>query len=116
MLQYTTILLSQPLRVRCTKEIRGKKIQIPGFVYYECFKKLRMKLSDHEAMAVISGLQSYEHLVLTPEVALLAADLSIQYKLAMADSIVLAHATSISEILLTLDHDFLSIPGVNVLQ
>ncbi len=60
----------------------------------------------------VSALRTFEHLVLTPEISLLAADLSIQYGLAVADSLVLAHARLLGVPLVTLDNDFNFIPGV----
>ena len=110
------ILLSQPLKTLCLKEIKSKKLYIPTLCFYECFKKLRSKVSDHEAIEAISALYRYPHLDLTSEIALNAADLSVQFNLAMADSLVLAHAKAINGILLTLDNDFASIPGVKVLR
>jgi predicted nucleic acid-binding protein len=110
------ILLSQPLKAACLKEIKSKKLFIPTLSFYECFKKLRSKVSDHEAVEAISSLYQYPHLDLTPEIALNAADLSIEFNLGMADSLILAHARAIDGILLTLDNDFSSVPGVKVLR
>lgn len=110
------ILLSQPLKDICLKEITGKSAAISSITYYEAFKKLRSKLSDGEAMEAISSLKSFPHLDLTPDVALTAADLSLQYKLGMADSLMLAHAKIQNVELLTLDNDFSSIPNVKIIR
>jgi len=113
---WLSILLSQPLKSACLKEIKSKKIYIPSLCYYECFKKLRSECSDHEAMGAIATLRQFPQLDLTPEIALSAADISIEYNLAMADSFLLAHAKAANEMLLTLDNDFAGIPGVKVLR
>jgi len=110
------ILLAQPLGVACQKEIKSKTIFIPSLCFYECFKKLRSKCSDHESIEAVSVLYQYPHLDLSPEIALAAADLSLEFKLGMADGLVLAHARAIDAVLLTLDNDFASIPGVKVLR
>lgn len=110
------ILFSQPLKERCLKEIQGKSVHIPSLCFYECLKKLRSKLSDTESMEAISSLSHYTPVDMTPEIALFAADLSIEHGLGMADSIVLAHAHALDVPLLTLDNDFAKIPGVKILR
>jgi predicted nucleic acid-binding protein len=113
---WLAILLSQPLKTVSLKEIKSKKAYIPSLCFYECFKKLRSKCSDHESIEAVSVLYQYPQLELTPEIALAAADLSIEYGLGMADSFILAHARAIDADLLTLDNDFASIPRVKILR
>ncbi|MEW6055426.1 MAG: PIN domain-containing protein [Bdellovibrionota bacterium] len=48
--------------------------------------------------------------------ALYAADLSIEFELAMADSLILAFAKEAGVSLLTLDNDFAGIPNVVVVR
>ena len=67
-------------------------------------------------MEAISALSSFGIRDLTREVALLGADLSIEFNLAMADGLVLAHARHLETELLTLDNDFASIPDVKVIR
>lgn len=110
------ILFSQPLKARCLKEIHGKQVSIPSLCFYECLKKLQSKLSDADSMEAIASLSQFQSLDLTTEIALSAADLSAQYGLGMADSMVLAHAYSLGQPLLTLDNDFTDIAGAQVLR
>ncbi len=110
------VFFSGPLKNECLKEMKGKKIFIPSLCYYECYKKLRMKLPEHEAIEAIASLQSTPCLDLNSEIALAGADLSLKHDLAMADSLVLAHAAVLRETLLTLDNDFAAIPGTKVLR
>ena len=52
---------------------------------------------------------------MTGEIALTAADLSLEYGLAMADAMILATARMYRAELVTSDRDFESIPGVTYL-
>lgn len=109
------IFLKQPLSEKCLKAVGAKGVRIPVISYYEIYKKLRMKLGESEALEAIGALEPYSVIELTREICLLAADLALEYDLAMADSLVLACARECGTILLTLDHDFVHIPGVNVI-
>ena len=110
------IFLNQSLKKKCLHLIKRESCLVPSLCFFEVLKKVRFKISDLEAMEVISALKRFPVLDLTPEVALYAADLSHQHNLAMADSIVLSHALTIKEELLTLDNDFESIPHVKIIR
>lgn len=113
---WLAILLAQPLKDKCLKEIKGKDIFVPSLCFYECYKKIRSKCTEAEALEAISALHAYPALEVNAEIALTAADLSLEYSLAMADSLVLSHARVLGVPLLTLDNDFSDIPGVKVLR
>ncbi|MBI3555383.1 MAG: PIN domain-containing protein [Deltaproteobacteria bacterium] len=53
---------------------------------------------------------------LNRDIALTAADLSVQLRLATADSVVLAHAHTAGATLVTLDNDFAGVTGARVLR
>lgn len=89
---------------------------IPTLVIFEVYRKILLSVSEDQALSAIATISQHEVLELSREVALSAADLSVQYKLAMAASIVLAHAHQLGAVLLTLDNDFSSIPGAQVLR
>jgi len=110
------IFFNHPLKKRCLSEIKKETCYIPSLCFYEIFKKLRSKASDVETMEAISGLTRFPFLVLTPEISLSASDLSLQHQLSMADSIVLAHAVTLGDTLLTLDNDFDSISQVKIIR
>ena len=102
---------------RCESELaKHELIRVPALVIFEVYRKLRQHVSEEEALEVTAFLRKHEVLDLNCEVALAAADLSLQYKLPMADSIVLAHATALSDQLLTLDNDFSGIPEAKVIR
>jgi predicted nucleic acid-binding protein len=110
------ILREGSLAPKCQRAMARQIIQVPSLVLYEVYKKIRQKVSEDVALEAISALSRYEILDLTREVALLGADLSLQYELAMADALVLAHAAHLGTDLLTLDNDFASIPNVQIVR
>lgn len=111
------ILSNGKLRERCEKEMDSQgPVRVPALVVYEVYRKMKQLASEEEALEVVALLRSYEILDFTGDIALAAADLSLERKLPMADSIVLAHASALGDILLTLDNDFASIPSAKVIR
>jgi len=111
------ILGSGPLAKFCQKELHlHGKVIVPSLVLYEVYRKVATQISEDQGLSVVAMLSQYQVVDLTREVALLAADLSIQNRLGMADSMVLAHAQSIGAVLVTLDNDFVGVDGVKVIR
>ncbi len=90
-------------------------VGVPTIVIYEVCRKISIKVSSDSAMTVAAYLRQFSILNLTDEIALFAIDLSIEHKLAMAASMVLAHANVAESMLVTLDNDLRSIRGAKVL-
>ena len=85
---------------------------VPVICLYEVFKVTLSRLGEEEALRAV-GLMSLGKVVdLDREMALEAARLSIQHKLAMADSFILSAAQVCQATLWTQDEHFRSIPGV----
>lgn len=101
----------------CLKALKQvEKVYVPTVVIFEVYRKIASTRSEDQALSAVA-LLSQNHVVdLSREIALSAADLSIEKKLAMADSLVLAHAQNINAMLLTLDNDFSGIPDAQVLR
>jgi toxin FitB len=88
---------------------------VPTICLYEVFKVTLARRGEEDALRAV-GLMSFGKVVdLDREMALEAARLSIQYKLAMADSFILATAQACQGILWTQDEHFKSIPSVKYL-
>jgi len=99
------------------KEIsKEHAIIIPTLVIFEVYRKITKTLSMEEGLSAMSSMSSYDVVDLTKEIALHAADLSIQYDLPMADSCILATAEYYNVKLITFDHDFTNIPNVKILK
>lgn len=111
------LLRSGPLSESCGKELaRAKTVIVPTLVLYEVYKKVAKQAGEDRGLSVVAMLSQYQVADLTRDVSLLAADLSLQNQLAMADSIVLAHAQAALATLITLDNDFAGIKGVRILR
>ncbi len=115
---WVEIFLEHKLTSKCKYELFQSKplLFTPSLGVYEVYKHLLKKVPDHQALEAVGFIKTHTILDLTEEVALLAADLAYEYKLGMADSIVLAHAQSINGVLLTLDNDFSDIPGTKIIR
>jgi toxin FitB len=90
-------------------------ILTPVIVLYEVYKRLKRELSEDDAVVAVSAMQRTRVVPITSELALTAADLSLEYGLAMADAIILATARLHRAELVTSDRDFKTIPGVTYL-
>ena len=86
----------------------------PAVVIYEVYKKIKRERGEPVARLCVAQLEKTEVAPLTQRLALVAADLSIEYSLPMADSFILATARLHGAQLITRDTDFKGIPGVRV--
>ena len=84
----------------------------PSIVLYEVYKHAKRLLSEEAAIDAAAAIQKTRVVPLTDELALVAADLSVAHKLAMADAIVLATAQAYDTNVVTSDADFADVPGV----
>ena len=87
----------------------------PVIVIYEVYKRLKRELSEDDAVIAVSAMQRSQVVPIDQELALTAADLSLEHGLAMADAIVLATARKFQAELVTSDRDFEEIAGVTYL-
>jgi toxin FitB len=84
----------------------------PTIVLYEIYKRLKRDLSEEDAIVAVSAMQRTRIVPLDQELALIAADLSLEHRLGMADAMVLAAARKYSADLITSDSDFEGLDGV----
>ena len=85
---------------------------VPTITLYEVYKKLITEKSDDYAMSIIAYMRSGNVISLDLGLSILAAQISLKYKLPMADSIIFATATHHSAVLWTGDKHFKGIPNV----
>jgi predicted nucleic acid-binding protein len=85
---------------------------VPVICVYEVFKRILILQGLDAAEQHIAELFKGQQVDLSAPLALSAAQLSVEYKLPMADSLILATAQSYEAILWTQDEHFKSIPGV----
>ncbi len=105
-----------PLAETCFKKIKNGEVYVPAIVIYEVYRKFVEKGFTELAMQIVAYLAKSKVIEIDQAVALAAADISIEHKLPMADSLVYACAQLNGQVLLTLDHDFLGLPQVELLR
>lgn len=111
------LLGSGPLAKSCQAELdSAKRILVPTVVLFEVYRKIASTVSEDQALSAIAWMRQKEVVDLDSEIALTAADLSLEHRLPMADSFVLAHAREAHAVLVTLDNDFHGIEGVKILR
>lgn len=86
---------------------------VPSITIYEVYKKFLTLYDETEALNATAHMQKGKVVELTEYLAVWAAKLSKDFKLPMADSIILATAYSTGSIVWTLDADFKGVEGVN---
>jgi len=88
---------------------------VPVIVLYEVRKILLLRHTQTVADHFVSIVLRYTIVPIDQQIALNAAALSIQHKLAMADAIVYATAVHVGAKLVTSDSNFSDLPGVILL-
>lgn len=84
----------------------------PTIVVYEVYKHTKRLRGEEAALEAVAAMQKTRIVPLNDELALVAADLSLDQKLPMADAIVLATARLHDAEVVTSDADFQRIAGV----
>ena len=93
-----------------------QQLLTPTVCLYEVFKITLSRAGEDEALRV-AGLMSFGQFIdFDREVALVAAPISTQYKLAMADSVIYAIAQMHNATLWTQDAHFKDLPGVRYIE
>lgn len=88
------------------------ELLVPSLTIYEVFKKVLQERNEGDALQAVAVMQEGTLVDLDARMALIAARVSLQVKLPMADSIVLATARAYGATLWTQDVDFETLPGV----
>lgn len=89
---------------------------VPTISLYEVFKRILQQRDETSALQAIGFMSQGRTVDLTPSLALHAARLSDEYKIPMADSIMLATARDHDAILWTQDADFDGLEGVRYIK
>jgi len=92
-------------------ENRGELL-IPVISVYEVFKRVLQQQGEEQALEVAAAMMQGTVIDLDVTTALNAARLSVEMKLPMADSIMLATARAHDAVLWTQDVDFVAVDGV----
>jgi predicted nucleic acid-binding protein len=85
---------------------------VPTVSLYEVFKRVHQQRGESEALVAVALMEQGAGVDLDATIALSAARISVEMKLPMADSIMLATARHSGAVLWTQDADFEGIEGV----
>ena len=83
---------------------------------YEIYKVVRRDVSEERAVAAVSALRTTTIEPVADTLALEAADVALEYGLAMADAIIFATASRHKAEIVTSDADFDGLPGVTLIR
>jgi len=85
---------------------------VPAVTIYEVFKVVLRESSENEALQAAAAMQKGIVVDLTATLAIAASKLSLQHRLPMADSIILATSQAFNAKIWTQDSDFKDFRGV----
>ena len=91
-------------------------IIVPTIVLYEIFKKVLSNVGEEQALQIIGQLKRYRVIPLSEDISLMAAKISHEYKLPMADSIIYAAAKVHNAEVWTQDEDFKDLKSVKYIK
>jgi len=88
---------------------------VPAISLFEVFKRILQQRTENDALRAVALMQQGRVVVLDDALALSAAKLSIDLKLPMANSLILATARAHAAVSWTQDEDFSGIQGVQLI-
>jgi predicted nucleic acid-binding protein len=88
----------------------------PTICLYEVFKRILLTFGEEKALEISGAMSSEQVVGLNRDLAIAAAQLSVEQKLAMADSIILATARTHNATLWTQDAHFKDLEGVRYIE
>lgn len=91
-------------------------IVTPTIVLYEVYKVIKRQRSEEHALAAVAQMGKTRIVPLTDTIAFAAADVSLRYRVAMADAIVYATALAEAAKPVTSDADLAKLPGVTFVK
>ena len=92
------------------------ELLVPIVSIYEVFKRILQQKEETDALRAVAAMQQGSVLPLDEGLALSAARLSLDAKLPLADSIMLASARTAGAALWTQDKDFEGMEGVHYIE
>jgi predicted nucleic acid-binding protein len=85
---------------------------VPSITLFEVFKRIRVQRDSDAALRAVAQMKRGEVVALDTDLAIMAAELSAELGLPLADSVILATARSAGATLWTQDADFRDLDGV----
>lgn len=94
----------------------SEKLLVPTVVLTEVYRHALRHRGADDALVVLGGMILNRIVDLDPNLAKRAAELGVEHRLPLADSVIYATARAHDATLRTLDSDFAGLPGVEVLE
>jgi len=91
---------------------QADRLIVPSLILFEVFKRVLQQRGEGDALQAIAVMQQGEVVSLDATLALSAVRLSVEHKLPMADSMILATAREYDATLWTQDADFKGLESV----
>ena len=91
---------------------RTEELLVPSLTLYEVFKRVLQQRDEGHALQAVAVMQQGRVVELDARLALLAARISVERKLPMADSVILATGRAFGATVWTQDEDFKGLPAV----
>lgn len=114
---WVEFLTGGPLAERFLHTIeRMGEVVTPTVVLYEVFKRILRERGEDEAQEKVAYMRKTRVVPLSDGLAVSAARLALEHRLAMADAIIYATALSEGAEVLTLDPDFEGLPHATVVK
>ena len=96
--------------------LQADELVTPTICLYEVFKRVFLEFGEERALNAVGSMSAGEIVDLNRQIAIDAAQLSVELKLAMADSVILATARAYGATLWTQDAHFKGIDGVEYIE
>jgi toxin FitB len=94
----------------------ASELVVPSLSMYEVFKRVLQQRGEDDALQAVGVMAQGLVVDLNMEIAINAAKISVELRLPMADSIILATARAYSATFWTQDADFQNIEGVQYVE
>jgi predicted nucleic acid-binding protein len=94
----------------------ASELVVPSLSMYEVFKRVLQQRGEDDALQAVGVMAQGLVVDLNMEIAINAAKISVELRLPMADSIILATARAYSATFWTQDADFQDIEGVQCIE
>ena len=91
---------------------RMEELLVPSLALYEVFKRVLQQRNEGQALQAVAVMQQGTVVDLDARLALVATRISLERRLPMADSVILATARVHGATVWTQDADFKGLPGV----
>ena len=94
----------------------AKNLLVPTLSIFEVFKRIAEQRGEHDALEAVAVMQQGTVVDFTLPLALGSARTSLDRRLPMADSVMLATAEAFGAVLWTQDSDFSDVDGVKYIR